>query len=251
MRILPINQNQYKYKPSFNANNRWICDKNGIELYKTTTYYFRDDIDWEPLIKYICKKYENVPKVHFINHICSNGMEPLSFLMSILIHAPEHIKKFTPILAKDINEENINMAKKGICGASSEDFLRVDRMTKGCYKYFLNLKQSDDSKDLFIMSPKKVLTEKVIFEQGDIFEDIEKMPRENTFLSCRNFWFYLPLHKQEEIASRLGKHFASGSSVLLGYMDTVNATADKFLKKYGFERCPVGNKYINIMYSKV
>ena len=247
MRISPISHKQ----PKFNANSRWVYDKNGMELYKTTTYYFRDDLNWEDIIKYICKKFSDVPKVNFINHACSSGMEPLSFIMSLIIHAPEYVKKFTPILAKDIDKENIEMAKKGMCGVSSDDFLRVERMTKGCYKNFLDLRQSDDLKNLFIMSPKKILTDKVIFQQGDIFDDIEKMPKENTFLSCRNFWMYLPPKKQEELACRLGNHFSSGSTVLLGYLDTLDATADKLLQKYGFKRCPEGTKFINIMYSKV
>lgn len=248
MRILPISKNNYT---NFRANNRWVCDKNGYELYKTTTYYFRDDLDWESLVKYLCKKFEKASKVNFINHACSNGMEPLSFLMALQMYAPECVKKFVPILAKDIDAQNIEYAKKGYCGASSDDFLRIHRLTNGDYKNFLDLKRIKGSNELFVLSPKKILTDNVVFEQGDIFDDIEKFPKENTLLCCRNFWFYLPSQKQEEIASRLGKHFKTGSSVLLGYLDTVNAIAGNLLEKYGFERCPIGNKFINIMYSKV
>ena len=248
MRILPISQKNYT---NFRANNRWVRNKEGVELYKTTTYYFRDDLNWEELIKYLCEKYKDVPKVNFINHACSNGLEPLSFLMALFVHAPECVKKFTPIIAKDIDEQNILFAKQGYCGASSDDFLRINKLTKGSYKNFLSLKNSENPEDLFEISPKNILKDNIIYEQGDIFDDIEKMPKENTFLCCRNFWMYLSPKNQEILAARLGRHFSSGSSVLLGYLDTTNASAHRFLEVHGFKRCPVGTDYVNIMYSKV
>ena len=146
MQISPITFNK-TYNINHKANNRWIYDKSGKELYKTTTYFFRDDLDWESLIKYICDKYKNVPKVNFINHACSNGLEPLSFLMGLMIFSPENVKKFTPIIAKDINPENILMAKKGECGASSDDFLRIYKMTGGRYRDFLNMNRDNNTDD--------------------------------------------------------------------------------------------------------
>ena len=149
MQIMPISQTQYQ--PKFKSNARWVCDKYGNELYKTTTYFFRDDIDWKSLITFLCNKYKDTSKVNFINHACSNGMEPLSFLMALLTYAPNQIKKFTPILAKDIDAENILAAKRGLCGASSEDYIRTHNMTNGRLKEFLSLHQAKNSKDLFIV----------------------------------------------------------------------------------------------------
>lgn len=249
MQISPITFNR-PYNISHKANNRWIYDKNGKELYKTTTYFFRNDLDWENLIKFICEKYKNVPKVNFINHACSNGLEPLSFLMGLMIFAPSEVKKFTPIIAKDINPENIFMAKKGECGASSDDFIRIHKLTNGRYRDFLNLKRDDNTDGLFTLSPKEVLIDKIIFEQGDIFKDIDNIPKDNTFLSCRNLWMYLPFEKQNILAQKLSQRLGENSTILIGYLDSINGSADRLLTKYGFKRCPVGNEYVNIMYSK-
>ena len=249
MQISPITFNR-PYNISHKANSRWIYDKSGKELYKTTTYFFRDDLDWESLIKYLCDKYKNVPKVNFINHACSNGLEPLSFLMGLMIFSPENVKKFTPILAKDLNPENILMAKKGECGASSDDFTRIHKITNGRYRDFLNLKRDNNTDGLFTLSPKEVLSDKIIFEQGDIFKDIDNIPKDNTFLSCRNLWMYLPYEKQDKLAQKLSQQLGKNSTLLIAYLDSISGSADRLLTKYGFKRCPIGNQYVNIMYSK-
>ena len=248
MKVFPIVQNQYQ--PKFKSNSRWVYDKYGKELYKTTTYYFRDDLDWENLIKFLCNKYKDAPKINFINHACSNGMEPISFVISLFLFAPEQIKKFTPIIARDINHENILMAKKGECGASSEDFLRVHKMTNGKYRDFFDLKRNEKQDSLFTLSPKKIITDNIIFEQSDIFKDIDNIPSDNTFLCCRNFWAYLPFEKREELGYRLGQKLHSSSTVLIGYHDIIEGRADLHLKLNGFKRCPTGTPYVNLLYSK-
>ena len=195
-------------------------------------------------------KYKDVSKVNFINHACSNGPEPLSFLMALMVRASEFVKKFTPIIAKDINQKNILMAKRGECGASVDDFIRIHKLTNGKYREFLNLKRNQGGENLFTLSPKKILTDNIIFEQGDIFDDIGTMPADNTFLSCRNFWAYLPFQKRRELAERLSEKLSPSSTVLIGYHDLAEGRADLHLELSGFKRCPTGTPYVNLMYSK-
>ena len=250
MQVLSIRQSN-PYNINYRANSRWVCDKYKNKLYRTTTYFFREDLDWENLIKYLCQKYKNVPKVNFINHACSNGMEPFSFLVSLMIHAPENVKKFTPILAKDINHENILMAKNGECGASSNDFMRIHKATNGRYKDFFSLKRDNNTNELFTICPKENLTDKIIFEEGDIFKDIDTMPKDNTFLCCRNFWAYLPTEKREELALKLSERLNPSSTILIGYHDLSEGNADLLLKQNGFRRCPTGTPYVNLLYQKI
>lgn len=249
MQVLPITFNK-PHNVNFKANSRWVYDKSGKELYKTTTYLFRDDLDWENLIKYICDKYKNVPKVNFINHVCSNGMEPLSFLISMMLFSPENVKKFTPIIAKDINPENIIMAKKGECGVSSDDFIRIHKITNGRYRDFFNLKHDKNTDGLFTLSPKEAIKNNIIFEQGDIFKDVNNMPKDNTFLCCRNFWAYLPFEQRRKLAESLSEILNPSSTILIGFHDISEARADLHLELCGFKRCPTGTPYVNIMYSK-
>ena len=247
MRIMPVTQNSYQ--PKFKSNANWVYDKYGKELYKTTTYFFRDDLDWENLIKFLCQKYRDVPKINFINHACSNGMEPLSFLMSLMIYAPEQIEKFTPIIAKDIYQENINAAKNGLCGASVDDFLRTHSITKGRLKEFLSINPAKNTRDLFYLSPNDILKDKIIFEQGDILKDVRKTMSDNTVLCCRNMWMYLKPHEKEQLAYYLAKNLGKNSTVILGFLDNYEGCAGKLLEKNGLKRCLTGSEYVNIMYS--
>ena len=249
MRILNIQPNS-NYNVNYKANKRWVTDAQGKQLYKTTTYYFREDIHWPSIVNSISNIFKEAKHVNFINHACSNGMEPLSFLMAFLVYNPDFVNKITPIIAKDIDYDNIAAAKNGQCGVSLDDFMRVCKLTKNRRNEFLYMKQAENPENLFVLSPKKILTDKVTFEQGDIFNDIENMPRENTFLSCRNFWIYLPEHKREELAYKMGKQFDKTSTILIGYLDEYEANVGTLLKKNGFHKSPYGNDLINIMYSK-
>ncbi|MBR6126841.1 hypothetical protein IKQ21_04065 [bacterium] len=249
MRVLPVNINR-NTNPSHKANNRWVTDKLGNKLYMTSTVFFRDDVIWEDLIKYLCERYKNVPKVNFVNYACSNGMETLSFAMSFLMYAPEEFKKFTPIIAKDINEDNILMAKQGVYKRYIDAFLRMQRITnKKCQKYLdVALCPNDDR--LLSVSPKKILTDNIIYKQGDIFEDIENIPKYNTFLTCRNFWQYISFERKSELAKRLSKRLNPSSIIMLGECDVVEGRADLHLELNGFKRCPCGMTCKNILYSK-
>ena len=76
MRITPTyNFNNYNYKNAIasKGNARAVVDKNNNLLYRTTTYFFREDLDWDNFFALLKRKYQNVPKVNFINHCCSNG----------------------------------------------------------------------------------------------------------------------------------------------------------------------------------
>lgn len=248
MRIMPVTQTSYK--PRFKSNANWVCDKYGNKIYKTTTYFFRDDLEWVSLIKFLCTKYKDVPKVNFVNHACSNGMEPLSFLISFLIYAPEQAEKFTPIIAKDINKDNIIAAQNGFCGASSDDFIRTFRFTKGKLRNFLNINRANNAEDVFYLSPQENLKNKIIYEQGDLFKDIPNLTEDNTILSCRNVWMYFSPEECEHIAHLMGKHLGKNSTIILGFLDSFKAHADKLLEKNGFKRCPTGITNTNILFSK-
>lgn len=248
MKVLPISQNKYNF--NYKANARQVYDSKGLALYRTTTYYFRSDLDWEKLIKFLCCFYEGIPKVNFINHACSNGMEPLSFAMALMTYAPKIADKFFPILAKDINELNITYAKGGFCEASLSDFMRIKNITQGKYNEYLDLKPPINKDSVYIMSPKSNLAEKVIFEQGDIFNDVESLPSENTFLSCRNCWMYFSNEKRAELAEHLGKQLRKNAIILLGFLDLVDGYAGIYLEKNGFRRCGNGSERKNIMYVK-
>ena len=61
---------------------------------------------------------------------------------------------------------------------------------------------------------------------------------------------YLNYEEQNKLAKMLSEQLNQNSIILTGYLDSIHGCADRLLTKYGFKRCPVGNEYVNIMYSK-
>lgn len=245
MYVYPVVLTNKSQKLNFKTNKVWAYDSSGKRLYKKTTNYFRDDLDWSMFADYICSKYRNVEKVNVIIHACSNGMEAFSFAMKMISSHLYEAHKFFPIVAKDIDEENIAIASEGLCNPTKGDLERIKNNTFYNYSHFLIPKKSpyDDS---VILTPKDFVKNKVIFEQGDIFDDIEKMPKNNTILFCRNFWPYLIPEKQQLLAQKLSQHFSGDSSlIVIGDYDASGCCED-LLYKYDFIEIP----FIKNVYKK-
>lgn len=236
MRITPIqnySQNR-RYDCSFQAYQRGIYDKTGKFLYNTTTYFFRPDLDWDALGNFISYVYRKVDKVNVFCHACSTGMEPYSFVIQTLKYHLKEAKKFLPVIAKDLTQENIEIAKKGYLGINIDDLWRIKTKTRGDYSTYLNFEKTQDFTHELAVQVTDLLKDNVKFAQGDIFEDIGKMPRSNTVLFCRNFWPYLSPEKREKLATMLENKFDDTSLVIIGDYDTEKANVDKLLRNHGF-----------------
>jgi len=232
------------YSPiNFKANERFVADKNGHLAYKTTTYWFRTDTDWDRLNNFLCDKYKNVNKVNVISHACSNGMEPYSFAMHMKLFHGSDADKFLPITAKDIDRGNILMAKRGFYETEKNNLYQLDIFTRGKYNKFLNCVYSGGViyPDSLILRPNEELRQCVNFEQGDIFKDIENMPRKNTVLFCKNFWPYLKVEQREELAKKLAEHFDNTCVIITGDYDDIRSNVCELFKKNGFRQYPIRN----------
>ena len=234
MYIYPITRSNYN-NVYFKANERFVEDKSGHLAYKTTTYFFREDTDWFALGDYLCGKYKNCDKVNVISHGCSNGMEPYSFVMNMLCFHPDDAHKFLPVIARDIDNYNIRMAKIGHYDITDMEEYLLDYYTKGRYREYLDFEPSHKFKRIGLRI-NDAIKNLVKFEQGDIFRDIEKMPRNNTVLFCKNFWPYLTPEKRDLLAYKLCDRFDESSVVITGDYDYSKSNVDYLLKKYAFRR---------------
>ena len=234
MRIYPI-QNNNVY---FSANNREVYNADNKFQYKTTTYFFRADTDWDALGNYLCEKYADTDKVNVICHACSNGMEPYSFLMQMTAFHPLEINKFTPIIAKDINSENIEMAAKNIYDLSDTDASLLDYYTKGLYKFYMDNAFVKGIPPNLTCSMSDKFKKYVNFEQGDILKDIESIPRKNTVLFCKNLWPYLPVEQQEFLVKKFAERFDDSCVIITGDFDKRLSKVNPLMIEHGFSRHP-------------
>ena len=229
------------YHPNFQGNRRFVYDKGGIFLYRTTTYFFRDDLNWNTFINLIWDKYKNVDRVNVINHVCSNGQEPYSLATMLMEKLGEEAEKFFPIIAKDVDEDNINSAKNGRLGIKNEDLYRINHFINDNISEYFDKGRAINPENDLVLIPKTKLRNSVIFSQSDIFEDIKTIPSSNTILMCRNFWPYLEPQKRKQLAVEIAKKLDSTSLLVTGNYDFCSIV-DLF-KALGLVQTGVRNVY--------
>lgn len=244
MKISPITPASYTsniYRPNFQGNRRFVYDKSGQFLYRTTTYFFRDDLNWNTFIRLLSNKYKNADRVNIINHVCSNGQEPYSLAAMLMEKLGEGAEKFFPIIARDIDEDNINSAKNGRLGINNDDLYRINYFINDNISEYFDKGRAINPENDLVLIPKIELKNSVIFSQSDIFEDIKALPSENTVLMCRNFWPYLSPQKREELAVEIAKRLDSTSLLVTGNYDFCSIV--NLFKTLGFVQTGVKNVY--------
>lgn len=227
---------------SFQGNRRTVYDKSGNFLYRTTTYFFREDLDWNSFVKLLKYKYNNAQKVNIISHICSNGQEPYSLVVKLIQILGDDASKFFPIIAKDIDQDNIESAKRGKLGIKAEELYRINYQTNGNTSEFFDKGCSTNPQSDLVLIPKPHIKNKVIFSQSDILNDIDSIPTNNTILMCRNFWPYLEPHKREVLAKKISQKLDDTSLVLVGDFDA-QINVHQLLKNNGFKETGIENVY--------
>lgn len=242
MLIQPIQKNIYAPTPQFKGNNRTIYSKDGALLYKTVTYFFREDLCWNDLVRLIAYKYKSSPKVNIINHACSNGQEPYSLAVKLIQTLGEEAEKFFPIQAKDIDFENIESAKIGRMGIKLNDMYRINGATSGQLDTFFHYGRANNPQNDMVLIPKPNIKDKVSFTQSNIFDDIDKIPSQDTVLLCRNFWPYLDASKRILLAQKLAEKLDKTSLIVVGGFDE-SCYTENLLLDNGFINCGVNHVF--------
>ena len=234
MRIANCYNNIKTSSPSFGYYHT-VGKYSNDNPYFTTTEFFRDDLDWDGVCYYVDNFYKNTPKVNLICYGCSDGEETYSLSLKLKTNLRQNSKKYYPIIAKDIDKDCVNLAKRGRYKISERESEKIDMACgPNVYRYM----------DIFSDGLEKhararsILKNDIIFSQADICEDIDNIPAENTVLVCRNFWGYLTRSKQKELAENLGKKLKDNSHVIIGTFDKLYGI-DLLLEQNGFEQTEI------------
>ncbi len=228
--------------PAFHGNRRSVFDKKGALMYKTTTYFFREDLNWDRFVSLIRDKYREAEKVNIINQACSNGQESYSLVVKLIQKLGEKAEKYFPIKAGDIDYDNIESAKRGHLGIKLPDIYKINNCTNNRLTDFFSFDKAKNPENDLVLIPKNNIKDKVEFACSDIFQDVERLPEENTVLLCRNFWQYLSPDLRETLASKLSQKLNKTSLISIGEHDSA-CNADKLLEKYGFIYAGVEHVY--------
>lgn len=237
---------------SFGSYFHNVNDDDGKLKYRGDTSMSRMDLCFPDLVDFLDKKYLSAPKVNVIAHACSNGEEAYTFLSVLKARLGANSKKYTPIIAKDIEPEHLKIAEKGVYALRRFEYEMTNTYTSEKFKDYFNFVEPSDSesykknfifkeKPIFV-SVKKELSDNVKFRKGNILEDVKNNNLKNTVLFARNFWPYLSKQEIEELSDILAQKMDNTSTLIIGDYDKEYGI-DKLLEKKGFVETPVENVY--------
>ena len=224
------------------------------------TQFFRGDLVWDKLAKFLDKHFANAEKVTFINHVCSSGEEPYSVVMKLISDLGDRAKKFFPIIARDLSPNNIRNAQEGRIVAEDYEKRMIEAMTNNQSEKFVDIIQLGNNNlgnlnginavkttmsKRYLIIPNNKIKDKIDFSVGNVLEDVKNLPEKNTVLFCRNVWQYLKRDEREYLISEISKKFKDDSSILfIGQADIDNSNLLFLLEKYNFKETEFPFAYV-------
>ena len=216
--------------------NTVYAGKTDNVLYRNDTMLFRSDINWNTLTEHITQ--DNSPKKIYC-YACSDGSEPYSLaIMMINKLGYNNAKQYFPIIAKDIDENVISMAKNDDILLERADLHKLSRyQPQTGLQYITPFKNM--GRGVHKCKVNKLLSDCILFEKGDLLKDIDSLNMNNSVLMFRNAWPYLPFLAEFDLMKILSKKFTHSSSLIIGDYDRhtlcCNSLRINMLKDYGFE----------------
>lgn len=227
---MKIQNDNIDNKPRFKSYS--VLKFNDQIPFYTTTMFFRKDLDWNALVKKVNDEYQNTQQVNVIFHACSDGEEVFSLAAKLKTLLNSSAEKFFPLIAKDIDKGNIEIAKKGYFKVTKPELFRMyEHCGDNLFKFF----SFNDLGNIFSVNTSKILKNNIIFKEADILEDTENIPHKNTILFCRNFWGYISPTSRIKLANMLAKRLDSSSFLVIGSFD-IATSVHKLLQKVGFQQ---------------
>ena len=252
MKITPVKFNT-KYHCSFNSTKRttyqigqntvvkpfydsdlFFCDSKDCQIKASNfTYFFRNDLNWESLTRFLDTHFKNNDKVNVYNFACSDGSEACSLAISLIENlGEERARRFFPIKASDKDEAIIEQAKTFEFFAEEHDLERINRATKwNVGKYF----EVSPTKGGYTLKAKDILRKNITFEQKDFYHGLDDVKGKNKLILCRNFWPYMGENEILKCAQKLHKKLNENSLAIIGKYDCIYSFPPSFLTELGID----------------
>ena len=267
MRIMSIQNGYNPPKPAFKSYDGFVRGTNrelfniGADncMYKINSELPRPSAGYLIKLFYFIRDfYKNTEKVNLYSYGCSYGSEPTSFLMIMLSFWDEKDRrKMLPIIAKDINPMAIDNAKRKIITLDDHEINQCMNNSIDIHKYAYYLNDGinnmyGDPQYEYKLRPS--LRKEIKYSVANILEDYINIEPDNSVVSARNFWPYLRIDIQRELAKKLSQQLRKNSLLITGDFDDSQIfqreTTTKLLLDNGFK--PISecsNVFINSRYN--
>lgn len=264
MQVQPIRNYSQNNNPSFTHWNRTVYKlgtSTGIEniIRRNNTHFFRDADFWLDLIPFLEKKFKDISKFQIYSYGCSDGSDALTLIISMLANKRDNIlKKFSPIIAKDIDPVAIERAKASIYEIIPSEKKEINSCTLGKFdEFFQEFKGESSLVPEANMMVKPQLSNHVRYSEANILEDYRTIEPNNSIVLVRNVLPYItsnydePYYKggdwqvQKEFLENLYNHLGENSYIAIGTYDRyeMGRKLSKMLREIGFIKTPIYSLY--------
>lgn len=207
------------------------------EITVNTTELFRDPQVWHAVRYAILPKYKNNSVINIWHAGCSTGQEVYS--MMILLCELGIFDK-TKVYATDLNEDVIDVAKKGMFKyrfniTYLDNFDKVIKENPYNYEEYYDVpydKYFDIDKSSDTIKMKDFLRSKPIFKKHDLVTEDNSLYVKFDLVLCRNVIIYFNYELQNRVFDLFHRNLYDNGCVVLGLHETILGTNSiKFLKK--------------------
>ena len=252
MKILPVNtvyNNKNTFKSSFRVyypDNYKKYDFFNTNLIRTSTNIFREDLEWDKLVKFMKHHFADKEKVNSYVLACSDGSEAFTYAISLMEGLPPEVqKKYFPIKASDIDEEILKIAKEGRINIYPIEFLLAENVSEvDLSKYMTDksvskLIKGDEVSETDEISSYKVkqeLLNSIEFKNSDILTELKNLKDEgNSVILCRNVFPYLKPSYVDKVILTAQEMLKVGSLFIIGHYDEYAKIEEKLLNNGFFK----------------
>lgn len=237
----PIKTQQNYYKPSFKSFFRTVKNNHGGMLYKNNTCFFRTDLEWKPLGEFLANKYQNSGKINITSFGCSIGEEAYSLAILLQELHPQLAENAFPIIGIDNDKEILERTKENLFTLKIEELAFLEKYIEKDFDKYLVLDSMESfwnerfQEKQFLIQLTEDLRSKVVFKEGNILTQVNKLKDKNQILFCRNIWPYLKFRERVQLATELSEKLNKTSTLIIGNYDWACNTPD-LLENFGFRQ---------------
>lgn len=224
------------------------------------TYFFRNDLDWGNLGKFLREKYNKDKKVNIYQFAPSTGKESYTFVITVMNEFKDEATKFLPIKSYDINHSIVESAKK-LQKSNFDEQISEYEVREGLFNMGLKDQDVDEyfecTKNPFALGLKSKVSEAVTFNHANILDEWQNIDEKNpSIIVCRNMWPYVDDKEHELISKNLYNKLAKNSCIIIGGFDNLALSwvhIAKRLKSVGFipsGKCMTKYSNGNIIFEK-
>ncbi len=148
---------------------------------------------------------------------CSTGQEAYCLAMNITSFIPAIDRWDVKILASDLDEKCLDIARRGIYAHEGFDKMSDDLITR----YFVEVEQENVRKDQIFLQARPELRQMIRFNKLNLVNSYWPMKGMFDVIFCRNVFIYFDKDTQLKLVKRFSAIQTPGSYLFLGHSETI------------------------------